>query len=515
MKKRILTKVLSILLFAVPGLLSAQHCDSIEIHLAGWYNMYTHELIQTGQSEFLTRSVLFDLDENGLLPNYVSDPAGTIVYKIISNATSGGLIVSDSVHTPGVDKSHHLWKKLFPDNNIPKPYHNVDASIVCDAVTGESFLDIAFFDDLLNYSEDLHVRVPLADTIVFARLDGGWLLDKNNDIIIQYCIPSRHETHFTRFGLDGTLKYEKIFPESEIPVDEDLDSPRWNPQGLRRISDTPLRYCFYGRKFSGCTFIGLVLDSVFNVLNRYELLDQLNYYPATMVNGANNSMVVLDDGVLIVRNTQLSNYEFMTGIVKYDNDCHPLGEVWFPLFGNTQVFCVDLQKDNQGALYLSLYNWTNPYYSGPQLVVIKLDADFNIIWERFAMDSLQMYANRMILLEQGGVALLGVRFPDMQTQQTGMFLVVLEDQYSETTEVSPMFKPYCFFPNPVDDRLHMEFSPDVTPQAVEIYDVKGRLVGTQNTGLENVDMSQLPSGIYTLNVVVNDGIVYSEKVVKK
>ena len=121
----------------------------------------------------------------------------------------------------------------------------------------------------------------------------------------------------------------------------------------------------------------------------------------------------------------------------------------------------------------------------------------------------------MILLEQGGVALLGVRFPDMQTQQTGMFLVVLEDQYSETTEVSPMFKPYCFFPNPVDDLLHMEFSPDVQPQAVEIYDIKGRLVGTQNTGLENVDMSGLPTGTYTLRIVMEDGAAYSEKVVKQ
>lgn len=78
-----------------------------------------------------------------------------------------------------------------------------------------------------------------------------------------------------------------------------------------------------------------------------------------------------------------------------------------------------------------------------------------------------------------------------------------------------LLKPYCFFPNPVDDRLHMEFSPDVQPQAVEIYDVQGRLVGTQNTGLENVDMNGLPAGTYTLRVVMEDGTVYSDKVVKK
>jgi DNA gyrase inhibitor GyrI len=74
--------------------------------------------------------------------------------------------------------------------------------------------------------------------------------------------------------------------------------------------------------------------------------------------------------------------------------------------------------------------------------------------------------------------------------------------------------PYRFYPNPVSDRLNIHYSPDVTPKAVELYDVQGRLIHTQHNNLENIGMENLPAGNYTLRVVMHDGNTYSEKVVK-
>jgi hypothetical protein len=79
----------------------------------------------------------------------------------------------------------------------------------------------------------------------------------------------------------------------------------------------------------------------------------------------------------------------------------------------------------------------------------------------------------------------------------------------------PLLRPYCFFPNPVKGQLHMEFSPDVTPRQIELYDLQGRLVGIQNNGFESVETGQLPSGTYTLRIVMEDGESYSDKVVKQ
>lgn len=503
-----------IILLAVPGLLKAQHCDSLDIHLAGWYYLYPHELLQTSQGDYLIRSTLFELDENGLLPpNYTPDPTGNVLYNI----TSDGLMVSDSVLTLSIDKSFHLWATLFPNNNIPQQYRNVDACIVWNGETSESSLNISFFNDSLNYNDDLNVSVHLADTFVFARHEGGWLLDCNNDIILQYCIPSRHETHFTRFGIDGTLKHEKVFSENVIPVDPNIDDGRWNPQGLYQVSDNPSIYAFYGRYTYGSAFIGLVLDSVFNVMDRYRLVDQYGNYPSTTINGGVNGMVVLEDEcVLVVRNMKKPDGTNYTGIVKYDKNCHPKGDVWFSPFDKSRkCFCGGLIQDTHGCLYLSLYRGWG--HSDPQLAIIKLDSNLNIIWERFGMSNMDVvFPMRMILLDQGGVALIGQRFTDSYTtEQTGLFLMVIEDNYLETKEIQTVFKPYAFFPNPVVDQLHLEFSPDVQPRTVELYDIQGRLVRSQGKGFESIRMSNLPSGTYTLRIVMEDETSYSDKVVKQ
>ena len=81
-----------------------------------------------------------------------------------------------------------------------------------------------------------------------------------------------------------------------------------------------------------------------------------------------------------------------------------------------------------------------------------------------------------------------------------------------TTGIS--FRPYTFFPNPVGDVLQMEYSPDVTPVLLELLDLQGRLVLSQQNNLETLNMDGLPAGTYTLRLTLNKGKAFSEKVVK-
>ena len=76
-------------------------------------------------------------------------------------------------------------------------------------------------------------------------------------------------------------------------------------------------------------------------------------------------------------------------------------------------------------------------------------------------------------------------------------------------------RPYAFYPNPAKNQMHMEFSPDVQPAQVEFYDLQGRLVYTQSKAFESIDLSQLPVSTYTMRVTLEDGKVYSDKVVKE
>ena len=73
---------------------------------------------------------------------------------------------------------------------------------------------------------------------------------------------------------------------------------------------------------------------------------------------------------------------------------------------------------------------------------------------------------------------------------------------------------FSVYPNPAQDQLYLQFSPDVSPKQIELYDLQGRLVRTQGKGLDCIDMEGLPDGQYLMKVTMENGKVYSDKVVK-
>ena len=74
---------------------------------------------------------------------------------------------------------------------------------------------------------------------------------------------------------------------------------------------------------------------------------------------------------------------------------------------------------------------------------------------------------------------------------------------------------YLAYPNPTQDQLHLQYSPDVQPKTIELYDLQGRLVRSQNQGLESVDMQGFASGQYLMKVTLEDGKSFTDKVVKE
>jgi len=74
---------------------------------------------------------------------------------------------------------------------------------------------------------------------------------------------------------------------------------------------------------------------------------------------------------------------------------------------------------------------------------------------------------------------------------------------------------HIVYPNPVDDVLQLCFSPEVRPQCVELYDMGGRLLLQQRSNLNQLGMKELPAGVYMLRVTLDDGTIYSDKVVKQ
>ena len=87
--------------------------------------------------------------------------------------------------------------------------------------------------------------------------------------------------------------------------------------------------------------------------------------------------------------------------------------------------------------------------------------------------------------------------------------------YFSETGLNEMEQLFKVFPNPAQDQLRLQYSPDRQPKQIELYDQQGRLVCLQGNAFETFDLGPLPAGTYTLRVTMEDGQVFSDKVVKE
>jgi hypothetical protein len=172
------------------------------------------------------------------------------------------------------------------------------------------------------------------------------------------------------------------------------------------------------------------------------------------------------------------------------------------------------------AIYL-LYS-ERDIYSGQKLTfAVKMDPDFNVEWKRYCkpVENYQLSTKQCIPAtdEEGNevMAVAGSSI-DWENDAIGIFYFFIHhDGTVSVDEGMVKVRPYTFYPNPTCDQLRMAFSPDVQPSLVELYDLQGRLVHTQDNGFDYIDMSRLPAGIYTVRVTMQDGQVFSDKVVKE
>jgi hypothetical protein len=160
------------------------------------------------------------------------------------------------------------------------------------------------------------------------------------------------------------------------------------------------------------------------------------------------------------------------------------------------------------------------------MTVAKMDGDLNVVWKRYCetpegMTTICPYStDATIMLDDGegvetGFVIAGGSFDEV-TYDGGVFYGILtHDGVTAVAEGGIEIRPYMFYPNPAQDQLRLQYSPDVQPKQIELYDLQGRLVRSQGNAFETFDMGQLPTGTYTMRVIMDDGQVFTDKVVKE
>ena len=73
------------------------------------------------------------------------------------------------------------------------------------------------------------------------------------------------------------------------------------------------------------------------------------------------------------------------------------------------------------------------------------------------------------------------------------------------------------YPNPANDRITATWNSDFNPERAQVFDLTGRLVMeeiTHGTNLLELDVSELPQGLYLIRFIANDA-VSENKLVKE
>ena len=504
MRKHI-TTIVSIL-FAC--LAHAQSLDSIAHHVIGYYGP-----TMGGQMDHVAQlsdgSVLF-IHKVGINMNITSDVLGNNHYRM---ARHGGILL-DTLFVFDWDPSFYLFAKN-PNGN-----GNLRFGIVNDSACGKSFFQIFPMDDDLNYDSINEIRVPLADTFAYNKSD-WFILDKEDNVVMLYGIESDNggdELHIAYFGLDGTLRHESATPYFDsFPMREYF--------GFGIFNESPREYYLYGGNKDSDTTPEYVTCYVFDSLfqhkdtfsirkndpsSSYHFLYDFNWEPQLIPDG--------DDFIFACRYDRGAKNGVC--MVRYDKQTlEHKNVVYFeskPMLNNTFVepgACeVKLCRDDDGCFYFCYDTQCIMVTDKGNVAVAKVDADFKVLWQRFCLEPEGYYfhGSVMTVLDGGGVAVGGAYW-----YRRELFFLIINDDYDAIEEQGMAVRPYAYWPNPAHNQLHLQFSPDVTPKSIELYDLQGRIVRSQRNGLESLNLQGLSAGQYVMKVTLENGKVFSDKVVKE
>ena len=441
----------------------------------------------------------------------------SIVGNVFYKTSRHGGIVLDSIFIPDTDPSEFLMEKN------PNGDDHIRVDIVHDSASGGSFLQIFPFDNDFRFDSLNRVFVPLTDTFAYGLVGG--FIDEQNDIVFAYNTPygmddDDWDFHIARFGLDGTLRHENTIPFSSIPIN-------FSYNGFGIFNESPREYYRLGtnRVNSSSTNLLELVCHVFDTA--FEVKDSI-FIAESSLSPENPRLKYLfgwmeglvDDGddFVICSRFVWRGVKHGVCMVRYDKQTlEQKNAVFFeswPMDMSGVFECgagpIGLGKGSDGSFYLAYHTFVLSYIG--HIAVAKVDADFNVIWLRYCLEPEGYMRSQglMKVLDDDGVAICGGNNGVRE-----FYFLIVNDDYDGMEEQGVIVRPYAYYPNPTRDELRLHYSPDVTPAQIELYDLQGRLVKTQRSGLENLNLQDFSAGTYTMRVTMEGGKVFSDKVVKE
>ena len=517
--KRLLLS-LAFALAAIHAQAQEVHMDFIPFHYPGYeLPQYENKILQQRNGELVANVLMMSPSGDNHIPPIIE---GLCFYKVSPTA----LQFTDSLFV--ADTTPPSWYLFAQD---PRGEGNLRVNIEPDSNGGTALRISHFPDNDLRINPDEDVVAHLFDSAAGDYID-SYMIDSQYDLILKFYTAKPNGgylCHIARCGLDGTVKHLTTLPGNMNFL-----------RAMEEFESTPKQY-FQLTKNEGNLFIH-VFDSTFHEDNSYVVNKQLYYAwygepfftEVEEIFSFSLSNVIPDGGDVFIaapfdydsawvydyRETgvAVARYELRTmqrkALVHFNDYPGPTTDA--------RIMC--FQKSSYGDLYL-VYWEPDPQHKNPSMTAVKMDRDLNVIWKRYCYELHELETepdwscySDMLKDEYGneiGVYIAGYSNREIEPYN-GLFFFFLTDEGLDFVEEGSIeIRPYAYYPNPTQDQLRLQYSPDVKPARIELYDLQGRLVRSQSHGLESVEMQGLSAGQYLMKVTLEDGKSYTDKVVKE
>ena len=509
----------------------------------GFFRRYTTERYLIPSSAIETEDGSFIVAVNDHFAFHVG--SGMLVKLSDEGELIGDVPVDDDNAWCEIDNIFHHPKQ-------PKTYIGTGVDIlVDDSSTFPSRPYLIHFDDELNISFQERPEWP-QEFMDYGSIRHA-LLHKDQKVFTEYLLRKKRPLGYRRLYTMMTTGgvFERIVEDSteiypygysaeavfEYPVSQKIGMLRyWNS-----VRGNPTHKLF---KFNDELMIEPTESEPLNELDRFGDDTLANYdirFNELSLFSTNATILPLYDTVLLF---SLRAYETWYKWEHPDSIYHEHSVVVFKAdtLGNMGQFCVigswndtvdvvppcsicvtDNDATGHKEIYHCCFSQYRELFEVPNtLTVTKLTEDFDILWRKsYTIPDLYLEPKHVMATSDGGCLVVGTVtrgytiVPPFHGYHDEWFALKLLPDGTVGTDEITVTDDIFFYPNPVKDVLHLHYPEETQPKAIALYDLQGRLVHTQNSGLENLSMAGLAAGQYVMKVALADGKMYTDKVVKE
>ena len=485
----------------------------------GFFNLYDY-----GEKSLCASSVI-ETESGGFIVaayDYYNRP-GELVKLSDDGTLQKRVSISDESTVSFVDGIYH-------DPSAQGWYYAI--GFICKSNMSDCKPYVMRFDEDLNISELTEVELPS----VYACFNmTRAIMTKEGDFLYAASLNAQHGFHrlYMRIALDGTLT--KFHEETSgcgtaIMINAIFEFPEGNYFGDYRNS-----YLAQGYATLCMRLFGFDDSFIFDTIHQYANITQQEgdtVYAVLHHASANGTVLLVNDTTLLFTDRAEEAWYHPSSGHFYDRDRSTIlfstdmsGEIRdYLVIGSrndtvevpVSFNAIDMAKNNDLSMesfYHGCYGnsgWI-PDISPYNLILTKLDPQLNVKWQHsYTHPSKFLQSTYLMATKDGGCLVVGGAYKDNHYDLFA--LKVNSDGYVGTDEII-ITEEFCIYPNPVKDVLHI-LAPEKL-RSIELYDLQGRLVRKQTQDLESIELQGLTPGQYVMKVTLQDGKVFTDKVVKE